>query len=80
MGPREVELAACGTFYLTEPRGENRQVLPMVPTFTGPGDFELQLRWYLAHPKARDEITRAARAAIADRTFTHHAGQLLAHL
>lgn len=80
MGPREVELAACGTFFLTEERGENREVLPMVPTFTGPEDFEDQLRWYLAHDTERERVAQAARAAIADRTFDNNCKFLLGKL
>lgn len=77
MGPREVELAACGTFYLTEPRPENRQVLGFLPTFDGPGDFECKLRWWLAHDDAREAVAAKARAAIADRTFAANAAHLL---
>ena len=51
MGPREVELAATGTFFLTQTRGENRDVLPMVPTFETPADLSEQVRWWLAHHK-----------------------------
>ena len=77
MGPREVELAASGTFFLTEQRGENAAVLPMVPTFDGPGEFSEQLRWWLDRPEARDNVVMKAREAVADRTFTANAGQLL---
>jgi spore maturation protein CgeB len=77
MGPREVELAATGCFYLAEPRGENREVLPMVPTFDGPGDFADKLRWYLSHDDERDRVAAAAQAAIADRTFDNNARFLL---
>lgn len=77
MGPREVELAALGTFFLTEARGENREVLPMVPTFDGPGDFGEQLRWWLARDVERDEVAAKARAAIADRTFEATAARML---
>jgi spore maturation protein CgeB len=77
MGPREVELAACGTFFLTEARGENREVLPMVPTFSEPGEFGELLRWYLARPDQRQTIAAAARAAVADRTFENNARRLL---
>lgn len=80
MTPREVELAASGTFYLAQPRGENREVLPMVPAFDGPQDFGEQLRWWLAHPTERAHVVREARAAVADRTFENHATQLLQHL
>lgn len=80
MGPREVEMAACGTFYLTEARGENRSVLPMVPSFDGPGDFDEKLRWFLAHGDQRRSIADQARTAVAGRTFTAHAAQVLRRL
>lgn len=80
MGPREVELAATGCFFLTEARGENRAVLPMVPTFDGPGDFGERLRWWLSHDDERQAVVDQARAAIADRTFTHNAARLLSAL
>jgi spore maturation protein CgeB len=77
MGPREVELAATGTFFLREPRGEGDELLPMVPTFEGPSDFEDQLRWYLAHDDERQAVADKARAAIAGNTFAASAAQLL---
>ena len=77
MGPREVELAACGVFFLRDPRGEGDEVLDMLPTFSGPGDFGDRLRWWLAHDTERDEAALKARAAVADRTFTAHAGRAL---
>jgi spore maturation protein CgeB len=77
MGPREVELAACGAFYLTEPRCENREVLPMVPTVAGPEDFADKLRWWLAHDTERQAVADQAREAIADRTFLNSARKLL---
>lgn len=80
MGPREVELAATGCFYLTEPRGENREVLPMVPTFSDPDDFGERLRWWLAHDDERAKVAAEARAAIAPRTFENHARTLLAEV
>lgn len=80
MGPREVELAASGTFFLTEPRGENREVLPMVPTFVGPEDFSDQLRWWLDHDAERLSVAAAARGAVAGRTFDVHARSMLSAL
>ena len=77
MGPREVELAACGTFFITEARGENAEVLPFVPTFSGPEDFSEQLRYWLDREAQRDEITRRATAALADRTFDNAARTLM---
>jgi len=77
MGPREVELAACGTFYLTEARGENREALPMVPTVDGPDDFSEKLAWWLAHSSEREAVAAEALAAVADRTFHTNARRLL---
>jgi spore maturation protein CgeB len=77
MGPREVELAAMGVFFLRDPRGESDEVLPMLPTFADPGDFAEQLRWWLAHPAERAERASRARAAVAGRTFAAHAQMLL---
>lgn len=77
MGPREVELAAMGRFFLREPRGEGDEVLPSLPTFAGPDDFGEQLRWWLARPEDRAEAAAKAREAVAGRTFDAHARQLL---
>jgi spore maturation protein CgeB len=77
MGPREVELAAAGTFFLRDPRPEGDEVLPMLPTFTGPEDAGEQLRWWLTHPDKRQDAALKAREAIADRTFITNAGRLL---
>jgi spore maturation protein CgeB len=77
MGPREVELAAMGVFFLRDPRGEGDELLPMLPTFAGPGDFGDKLRWWLAHDAEREEAAAGARAAVADRTYEAHARQLL---
>jgi hypothetical protein len=77
MGPREVELAACNTFFLREPRGEGDDLFPMLPTFTEPDEFSDVLRWWLARPELRRDAASAARAVIADRTFTNTAARLL---
>ena len=77
MGPREVELAATGTFFLREPRPEGDEVFSMLPTFTEPAEIRPLLDWWLANPAAIERATVAARAAIADRTFANHARWLL---
>lgn len=77
MGPREVEMAACGLFFLTEERGENRQVLPMLPTFTSAEDAAEQARWWVAHPGQRERAAAEAAAAVADWTFEARARQVL---
>jgi hypothetical protein len=77
MGPREVELAACGTFFLRDPRPEGDQVLHMLPRFTGPEEAAHLLGWWMTHDDAREKAARQAREAIEDRTFTNSARQLL---
>ena len=39
-----MELAATGTYFLREPRGEGDEILHMLPTFDGPAEFEDKLR------------------------------------
>lgn len=80
MGPREVELAACGTFFLRESRGESDEVLGMLPTFDDAESFGDQLRWWLRHDACRIAATRLARLAVADRTFKNNAARLLSLL
>jgi spore maturation protein CgeB len=80
VGPREVELAACGTWFTRDPRPESDELFPMLPAFTGPAEASEQIRWALAHPGAREKAAALAREAITDRTFTSHARRLLAIL
>lgn len=77
MGPREVEMAACGLPFLRDPRGEGDEVFPMLPTFTSPEEAGEKLRWWLAHEDERRDLAVQAREAIADRTFSNSAAQLL---
>jgi spore maturation protein CgeB len=80
VGPREIELAATGTFFLREPRGEGDLLFPSLPTFTEPDEFGHVLRWALSHEDECVEAVAQARAAIADRTFVNHARRILALL
>lgn len=80
MGPREVEMAACGLPFLRDPRPEGDEVLRMLPRFSGPEDASEQLRWWLAHDREREKIAAQAREAIADRTFADSARRLLTTL
>lgn len=77
MGPREVEMAAAGCFFLRDPRPEGDEVLSMLPTFATPEDASEQLRWWLANPGSRSELAGKAREAVADRTFTNQAARVL---
>lgn len=77
MGPREVEMAACGLFFLRDPRPEGDEVLGFLPRFDTPQDASDQLRHYLRHDHYRAKLAVRAREAIQDRTFTTAAKRLL---
>lgn len=77
IGPREVELAACGTFFFRDPRPEGDELFPMLPTVTDPDQFSKELRWWLDHPDERQAAADKARAVVADRTFEATTGRLL---
>ncbi len=77
MGPREVEMAATGLFFLRDPRGEGDAVLPMLPTFSSAAEASELVRWWLDHPDERADAALKAREAVADRTFTNQAAGLL---
>jgi hypothetical protein len=77
MGPREVEMAACGLPFIRDPRGEGDEVLPMLPVFSSPAEASELVRWLAVHEELRAGMAAKARAAIADRTFENNARRLL---
>lgn len=80
IGPREVEMAACGLFFAKDPRPECEQLWPFLPTFTTPTELGEIIHHYLDRDDERHELAERARLAIADRTFENHARKLLALL
>lgn len=77
VGPREIELAAIGAFFLRDPRPEGDALFPMLPTFTSPAEAAEQLRWWLARPEQRETAAAKARETVADRTFDNNVAALL---
>lgn len=77
VGPREIEMAAAGGFFLRDPRPEGDELFPSLPTFRSPAEASELLRWYLGHPSERDRAAQKAREAIAGRTFDTAAAGLL---
>ena len=77
-GPREIEMAACGLFFLRDPRPEADSLFGMMPAFTSPGEASELLRWWLPREDQRREAGLKAAEAVADRTFVNHAGQVTA--
>lgn len=80
IGPREIEMAACRTFFLRDPRPESDELFDFLPAFAGPADAETQLREWLPRTRERVELAERARQVIADRTFTNQAAVLLRQL
>jgi spore maturation protein CgeB len=77
MGPREVELAACGLWFARDSRPESDKTFPMLPSFSSAEEAGEQIRWALAHPDERTEAAAKAQAAIAGRTFENNARALM---
>ena len=77
VGPREVEMAACQLWFARDSRPESDELFPMLPAFSSPAEASDQIRWALGHPAEREKATAQAREAVADRTFTEHAKELL---
>jgi spore maturation protein CgeB len=80
MGPREVEMAACGLFFIRDPRPEGDEVFQMLPQFTSPAEAEEELRWWLAHDSVREEAADLALTAVQDRTFDAQCRTVLGYM
>lgn len=83
MGPREVELAACETFFLRDSRPEGDELFSrLLPTFESPEEAAELIR-YWTQPRNNDRRKRraaGAREQIADRTFDNNAATFMQYL
>jgi spore maturation protein CgeB len=83
MGPREVEMAACGLFFLRDPRPESDEVFgdgkravnqhAVLPSFSSPEEATELLHWWVQHPDMREHRAQQAYERIAARTFDNNA-------
>jgi hypothetical protein len=80
MGPREVEMAACGIPFLRDSRPESDEVFPFLPTFDGPEEAADLLKWYIDNPRKSELLGSEARCAIEDRTFDNNIRTMMAEL
>lgn len=72
MGPRAVELAACGLFQIADFRQEIVDVFgDSVPIHSSPDELGRLIRKYLADPVSRDALARQQHEAIKGRTFAN---------
>jgi hypothetical protein len=77
VGPREIELAASGTWFARQSRGESDELFPMLPTFNSPEELGELIRWALENPVERQIAAEQAKRVVADRTFPMNAHKLL---
>ena len=77
VGPREIEMAACGLWFLRDPRGEGDDLFPHLPTFGDPQTAGELLRWGLKNDAVREQGVERSLAAVEDRTFDASARKLL---
>lgn len=77
LNPRDYELAATGCYFVTDPRAELADVLPMVETFTTPRECEALIRRALADSEHRARLAEQAQAAAQPHTWTARVAQML---
>ena len=78
IGPREIELAACGTWFTRDPRGEGDEMFPMLPRVHHPRrGVRPDPVGPQPTPQQREKAAAAAREAVAGRTFNANAKRLL---
>lgn len=81
MGPREVELAACGVPFIRDNRPESDEVFgSILPAVRTSGEAADLLRWYLRNPESARDAGLRAHKAVQDRTFDNHAQLLMTEL
>jgi len=78
MNPRCYELAATGTFFITDPRPEVKEVFgSTVPTAASPEEWEEQIRYWLAHDEERAQVAAQLPGLVRDHTFDARAADIL---
>jgi len=81
MNPRCYELAATGTFFVTDYRPEVEEVFgDLVPTYRGAGELEDLLRYWLAHDEARHRIAQQLPERVKEHNFDNRADEMLSIL
>lgn len=73
VGPREVEMAACGLPFLRDPRPESDELFPFLPAYDGSEEAREQLHWLLTDEDRRKELGIRARLAVEGWTFDDRA-------
>jgi len=78
LGPRTYEVAACGTFQLSDYRPELKDVFNgSIPTYTDGADLLAKVRYYLTHDEERAALAKQARQAVSHCTFADRAADIV---
>lgn len=78
LNPRAYELAACGTFQVSDARAELADLFGnAVPTYRDAADLERVIRYYLAHEDERRLKAETTRALVQGQTFDRRVADLM---
>lgn len=77
MGPREVEMAACGLPFLRDPRPEGDEVFPFLPVYHNPEEASDLVRRWLGDGKLRERAASQVLEAVQGRTFEVQATRVM---
>lgn len=78
VGPREIEMAACGMFFLRDPRPESDELFGhILPAFSSPEEASTLLHDWVKWDDRRERAADRAREQIASRTFDNNARKAL---
>jgi spore maturation protein CgeB len=81
LSPRAYELAACGSFHLSDYRLEVREVFgDLVPTFTTPTEAAALIRLWLNQPDERARVAASLPACVAESSWVERAKTVLGDL
>lgn len=81
VNPRAYELAACGTFFLSDYRSESAEVFgDLVPMFRSPIEAAALIRKWLADEAGRHRIAAALPARVAEASWIHRTKTVLGDL
>lgn len=81
LSPRAYELAACGSFHLSEHRAEVAEVFgDLVPTFSTPSDAADLIRRWLPDADGRARIAAALPASVAESSWAQRASTVIGDL
>jgi spore maturation protein CgeB len=81
LSPRAYELAACGSFHISDDRAEVREVFgDLVPTFTSPTEAAALIRLWLNQPDERARVAALLPACVAESSWVDRARTVLGDL